>query len=94
MGELDPVEMNRALSKKLIAGGVPKGESKNLATREVNSMGVVKVFTGQCPLGARSSLACTFCSFGHLTDCHYPQTCEEAQCSHYQQQRGYEEDSP
>lgn len=22
------------------------------------------------------------CSFGHMTECHYPQTCTEAQCSH------------
>ena len=24
-----------------------------------------------------------FCMYGHLTECHYPQTCDEAECSHY-----------
>ncbi len=29
------------------------------------------------------------CSFGHMTECHYPDDCEEAQCSHLER---YEDD--
>jgi len=25
------------------------------------------------------------CSYGHMTSCHFPHTCEEADCSHYHQ---------
>lgn len=25
-----------------------------------------------------------FCRTGHMTECHYPQTCQEAECSHYE----------
>ena len=25
-----------------------------------------------------------FCQYGHMTECHYPMTCEEAECSHYE----------
>lgn len=27
-------------------------------------------------------MACMLCQFGHMTECHYPLDCEEAQCSH------------
>ena len=29
---------------------------------------------------------CMFCSYGHMLECHYPFTCDEAECSHYQQE--------
>jgi hypothetical protein len=35
--------------------------------------------------------ACMFCPMGHMTECHYPYSCEEAQCSHYQSAREAEE---
>lgn len=31
-----------------------------------------------------------FCPYGHMTECHYPKTCDEAQCSHYLRQRDAE----
>lgn len=27
-------------------------------------------------------LAAMFCMTGHMTECHYPMSCEEAQCGH------------
>ena len=48
--------------------------------------GIKKVLEGRCPRGATSPLACWFCPFGHATECHFPLTCEEAKCSHYQKE--------
>lgn len=84
MGDLNPVEMKRDLVEKLIATGVPEEEAKQLASKEIDSMGAVKTSLGECPLGGASPMACMFCWYGHMTECHYPLTCEEAQCSHYQ----------
>jgi len=28
-------------------------------------------------------ISCMFCCFGHMTECHYPDNCLEAQCEHY-----------
>jgi hypothetical protein len=36
-------------------------------------------------------MACQFCPTGHMTDCHYPYSCEEANCGHYQTQLAKEE---
>jgi len=40
-------------------------------------------------------MACMFCGCGHMTECHYPLDCEEAQCGHYlasqQAETGFEE---
>lgn len=30
-----------------------------------------------------SPIFCMTCPYGHMTECHYPLTCEEAHCSHY-----------
>jgi len=26
---------------------------------------------------------CMYCSYGHMLECHYPLTCDEAECDHY-----------
>jgi hypothetical protein len=49
-----------------------------------HATGIGKIDRGECPTQASNPVACTFCPYGHMLDCHYPQTCEEAQCSHYQ----------
>jgi len=36
-----------------------------------------------CPLGANIPHACMFCVYGHMTECHYPLACDEAECAHY-----------
>ena len=85
MNGINVAEMKRDLADKLIASGVAKEEADRLASKEVESMGAVKTSTGQCPLGGASPMSCMFCQFGHMTDCHYPLSCEEANCSHYQE---------
>ena len=30
-------------------------------------------------------MTCMFCPYGHMTECHFPYTCEEANCSPYHQ---------
>lgn len=37
-------------------------------------------------------IRCMFCSFGHMLECHYPLTCEEAECDHYRQEMEAEGD--
>lgn len=46
-------------------------------------MGMDLIKAGNCPRGALSPMACMFCSTGHMTECHYPMSCGEAQCSHF-----------
>lgn len=58
--------------------------------------GIVKIRTGTCPRNpkATSPLACTFCPTGHLLECHFPQDCATAKCSHlykYDEKRQEEE---
>ena len=84
MTEIDVAEMKKELAEKLTATGVPEDEAKEMASKEVDSLGAVKTSTGQCPLGGTNAMACMFCQFGHMTHCHYPYTCEDANCSHYQ----------
>lgn len=45
--------------------------------------GIGKIDRGECPTGATSPMACMFCPYGHMLECHFPLTCEEAECSHY-----------
>jgi hypothetical protein len=49
-------------------------------------MGAWKTVNGLCPIDAMNPVACMLCPFGHATECHYPHTCEEVECSHYQQE--------
>ena len=81
---INVVEMKKELADKLIESGVPEDEANQVASKEVDSLGAVKTSNGQCPLGHASSMACMFCQFGHMTNCHYPLTCEQANCSHCQ----------
>ena len=84
--EDDPARMIKELEDVLKESGVPAEEARRQATENVNSMGATKTMQGDCPLGGSSPIACMFCQYGHMTDCHYPRTCEEAECSHYQEE--------
>ncbi len=33
-----------------------------------------------------------FCSYGHITECHYPLTCAAAECGHYQRDHANEDE--
>ena len=48
--------------------------------------GIGQIERGECPCGGVTPMACMFCPFGHMLECHYPYTCEEVECSHYQQE--------
>ena len=37
-------------------------------------------------------MAAMFCSFGHMLECHYPMSCEEAVCAHFLDQIDGEEE--
>ena len=47
--------------------------------------GIERVGRGECPIGGLSPMACMFCSYGHMLECHYPMDCDEAMCSHWEQ---------
>lgn len=53
--------------------------------------GIGRMERGECPRGFLSPMACMLCPNGHMLCCHFPLTCEEAQCSHYQQEMGAED---
>jgi hypothetical protein len=46
--------------------------------------GIGKVDRGECPLDYHVPSACMICLCGHMLECHYPMSCEEAKCSHYE----------
>lgn len=45
--------------------------------------GIDVIREGVCPIGARQPIACFLCRFGHMTECHHPHDCADAQCSHH-----------
>ncbi len=44
--------------------------------------GFLKIQEGYCPVNAKNPMACMFCQFGHMLECHHPMTCDQAECSH------------
>lgn len=54
--------------------------------------GIGKIDRGECPTGGLNPMACMFCPYGHILCCHFPYTCEEVECSHYQQEMEAESD--
>jgi len=44
--------------------------------------GIALIRAGKCPKGGLTPMACMFCMCGHMLECHYPDDCETAQCSH------------
>lgn len=49
-------------------------------------MGMELIQHMACPIGAINPMACWFCHFGHATECHYPFSCSDVKCSHYQRE--------
>ncbi len=49
--------------------------------------GIGKIDRGECPRGMAHGAACMFCPYGHMLECHYPKTCQEAECGHYTSSR-------
>lgn len=79
-------KQEESLVQALVRLGVDENEAKTLAKKEIEKMGSTKTMRGDCPMGAFNPMACMFCIFGHMTECHYPHTCEDAECSHYRQE--------
>ena len=73
--------------------------STSRACRSLSGMsrfptGIERIASGECQ--AAGPHACTFCQYGHMTECHFPHTCGEAQCDHFLDEQdvdveGYEE---
>lgn len=79
-------ELENSMVKELTKLGVKYPEARKTSREQINNMGSTKTIRGECPIGGLSPVSCMFCEFGHMTDCHYPLDCEEANCSHYQQE--------
>ena len=45
-------------------------------------MGSGLIRAGKGPIKATGPMACMLCSHGHMTECHYPKTCSQAQSAH------------
>lgn len=45
--------------------------------------GIQKIEEGRCPVKAVNPIACMFCPYGHMLECHWPMTCADAECGHY-----------
>lgn len=73
--------LENALKKMLNEGKITLEQYEAILPK-LPTAGVDLIAEGKCPLNARTGHACMFCQYGHLTDCHYPKTCREAQCSH------------
>lgn len=91
MNDFNREAMISSLSALLAKSGLSPYKARKQATEEVDSMGATKTLTGTCPRGGFNPMACMFCPYGHMTDCHWPLTCEEAECSHYQQEMELED---
>lgn len=62
---------------RALGARVPEGGTKAL---EANPACV-------CP----TAMAAMFCATGHMLECHYPMSCSEADCGHYQREMEIEE---
>ncbi len=64
----------------------------------MSKYGVCKALDGNIPQGSSTALVANpkcvcpnamapmFCPYGHMLECHYPMTCEEAQCEHFKRE--------
>ena len=80
----DATKLKIAFIETLTDKGVTSEDAAIIAEHQIGSMGAIRASTGNCPKGATGPMACMFCHEGHMAECHYPLTCAEAGCSHYQ----------
>jgi len=86
MSELqDEIRRQEGDLAKQLSGTMPAIEAWKKAREIINRQGITKIANGECLTGATNPMACTFCPYGHMLECHYPLSCEEAKCSHYQE---------
>ena len=48
------------------------------ASRDLGSIAIPANPKCQC-----NPMQATFCIYGHMLECHFPQNCREAECDHY-----------
>lgn len=53
---------------------------RNLALIESNNP---EVWCGIRKTKITNLIACMFCSYGHMMECHHPYTCDSQYCNHY-----------
>lgn len=51
--------------------------------------GIIKIKTGTCPMNGKNPMSCMFCPTGHLLECHWPNDCATANCSHLSKDEGF-----
>jgi hypothetical protein len=79
---IEQIEKSEQELAKKLAEYMPEEDAKKAAADMINKQGITKIARGECPRGATTPMACMLCLCGHMLECHYPLTCEEAQCSH------------
>jgi len=68
-----------------------KSEKENLNLRNLqNIVDLEEKRSIYCPMlkiQISNLMKCFFCQFGHMTECHYPHTCDEREyCNHYKEE--------
>lgn len=48
--------------------------------------GIGRIDRRECPIGALNPMGCALCLYGHMLECHYPHSCNECECDHYQRE--------
>lgn len=77
-----------------MTGTMDEESRKHIAKVEKNSRfptGIGRIERGECETGGLNPMACMFCPYGHVLECHYPYNCEKVKCSHYLQEMETEE---
>ena len=62
------------LVKLLTDAGLTLEEAKASTRQQIENMGITRVLDRKCPVHAKNPMACMFCCYGHLTECHFPKT--------------------
>jgi len=85
MPEIDMNKSNAEILAILLAD-FRKNHSENSNMSDEQILGFFKKVNPwmECPIekGRVQPMQCMFCSYGHMVECHYPLSCDEAQCSH------------
>jgi hypothetical protein len=63
-----------------------------MSTQRPYPAGIDLVEQDKCPRGLGMAMGCMLCAYGHMTECHYPMDCEEADCEHFRAQKEHHEE--
>lgn len=59
---------------------------EEIEARSKYRTGLGTIDRGECPRGYGHAVACASCPYGHILECHYPLSCKDAFCQHYQRE--------